>query len=101
MNQKYKIMVIYMATFALILINVPIFSGSTTIEILLRNSGVNTFHSNGETGFYYPSLIILAIGFIFWGVLRRVAPKSKFSKDYFYYCFGMIMLVAIANNIVW
>lgn len=98
MKTKSKIIIVYILTFLLILSNVPIFNGTTTIEILLSNVGVNTFHSQGETGLYYPTIVMIGFGFCFWLILLKLAPKSKFSKDYFYYCFGMMVLIAIVNK---
>ncbi len=44
------------------------------------------------------TIVMLFIGLILWIYLRKSVPKSKFSKDYFYYCFGMMLVIAIANN---
>ncbi len=99
MNTKTKIMIVYIFTFILIMSNIPIFKETTIIEYLLMNIGINEFHSNGETGFYYPTIAMLVIGVCLWIFLLKLAPKSKFSKDYFYYCFGMMFLGAIVNNV--
>ena len=98
MSDKTKITIIYIMTFILILSNVPIYNGATIIEMILRSFGITTFSSNGDTGFYYPTIAMLSIGMIFWIYLRKTVLKSKFSKDYLYYCFGMMVVISIVNN---
>jgi len=98
LKDKNKIIIIYIITFILILSNSPLFNGTSIIEMILRTFGVFTFSSQGNTGFYYPTIAMLMIGVVLWIYLRKSIPKSKFSKDYFYYCFGMIFVLAIINN---
>lgn len=98
MTTKTKIIIVYVLTFILLISNTPIFNETTAIEFLFRNLGINEFHSNGETGLYYPTIVMFLIGFFFWIILRKSASNSKFSKDYFYYCFGMMVLIAIVNK---
>lgn len=97
-NTKTKVLIIYILTFVLILLNVPLFNGVNAVETVLRSVGINTFHSQGDTGFYYPTIVMFVIGVLFWMFLLKTAPKSKASKNYFYYCFGMMTLLAIINN---
>jgi hypothetical protein len=66
--------------------------------MFLRTFGINTFSSQGDTGLYYPTIAMFVTGAILWIYLRKSVPKSKFSKDYFYYCFGMMIVIAIVKN---
>ena len=95
---KIKVLIAYVLTFILLFINTPLFDGTSLIEIGLKEFGVTSFHSQGDTGFYYPSFVMLAMGGIIWFYLRKIAPKTKYSKDYFYYCFGMMVVLAVINN---
>lgn len=98
MSDKTKIIIIYVFTFILILSNVRIVNGTSIIEMILNAFDVTAFSSKGDTGFYYPTIAMLFIGLILWIYLCKSVPKSKFSKDYFYYCFGMMVIVSIVNN---
>jgi len=98
LKDKTKIIIIYIMTFILIFSNAPIFNGTTIIELVLRTFNITTFFTQGDTGLYYPTIVMLFIGLIFWIYLRKIIPKSKFSKEYFYYCFGMMVVIAIINN---
>lgn len=98
MKDKTKIIIIYIMTFILILSNTPLFNGSTIIEMILRSFGISAFSSQGDTGFYFPTIGMLLTGVIFWIYLRKSLPKSKFSKNYFYYCFGMVLFTVIVSN---
>lgn len=96
MKDKTKIIIIYLTTFILLLANSPI-KDTTVIEIILKTFGISTFYSNGEVGFYYPSIAILTTLIILGFYLHRTLPKSKFSKNYFYYCLLMIIFIAIVK----
>jgi len=98
LKDKTKIIIIYIMTFLMILSNAPLFNGATIIELILRTFGINTFYSQGDTGLYYPTIAMLLTGVIFWIYLRKSVSKSKFSKDYFYYCFAMALVAAIVTN---
>ncbi len=98
MSDKRKIIIIYVITFILILSNAPIFNGTSIIELILKAFDITALSSQGDTGFYYPTIAMLFIGLILWIYLRKSVPKSKFSKEYFYYCFGMMVIVGIVNN---
>jgi len=90
----------YFLTFILILSNVPLFNGATVIEMILRPLGVDNFSSQGDTGLYYPTVAMLMAGVFIWLYLRKLVPNSKFSKDYFYYSFGMMVILAIAKTFI-
>jgi hypothetical protein len=68
--------------------------------MILRTFGIDTFFSQGDTGLYYPTIAMFVAGVIFWIYLRKTVSKSKFSKDYFYYCFGMMIVIAIVKNCI-
>lgn len=80
MTTKTKIIIVYLLTFILIISNAPIFNETTIIDFLLRNLGINEFHSNGETGLYYPTISMFLIGVFFWILLLKSAPKVSFQK---------------------
>ena len=93
-----KVIIVYILTFVLILSNTLVLNGMTLFENVLSNLGVNAFYSHGATGFYYPTIVMLVLGVCFWLFLLKSEPTSKFSKHYFYYCFGMLFLVTIINR---
>ncbi len=99
MSEKTKVNIVYIITFTLILSNAHIFNGSSLIEMILRAFDITTFYSQGDTaGFYYPTIAVLFIGLMLWIYLRKSVPKSKFSRDYFYYCLSMMLIISLVNH---
>lgn len=97
MKDKTKIIMIYLTTFILFLANSTV-KDTTVIEIILKEFGISTFYSNGEVGFYYPTILILIILVLFGIYLHKTIPKNKFSKNYFYNCLLMVIFISIIKN---
>lgn len=98
MTKNKKVIVVYIVTIALMILNTPLMNGATLFEKAMNPLGITSFFSNGTTGIYYPSIGMLLIGLALWLYLRKLVPNSKYSKDYFYYCFGIIVILAVIKN---
>lgn len=99
MRAKTKIVIIYIATMVLLALNINWFSDKPFVEIIFSKIGIRYFHLNGDTGFYVPTLILLTILLSFWLYLRKQDKKNRFVKDYWYYCFFMMIGVSIVGKV--
>ena len=95
---KIKVLIAYVLTFILLFINTPLFDGISLVEIGLKEFGVTSFYSGGDTGLYYPSFVMLILGALIYVYLLKVAPKTKYSQNYFYYSFGLLVVFAVTRN---
>lgn len=99
MQVRTKIKLIYIATIVLLALNINWFSDQPLIELIFSQVGIKHFHLNGDTGFYVPTLILLSIVLLFGVYLRKLDKDNRFAKDYWYYCFFMMIGVSIVGKV--
>lgn len=99
MNKKKKVLIIYFLTI-LIMISFDININNKNFVVLILNKlGINKLFSNGDSGFYYPSIIALTILFINSRIIKKINIDNKLHKDYLIHCFGLIFIIKILQRI--
>ena len=100
MKSKLKVNIIYAISILAVLSTMSTSKNMPFIERVLRRLGITSFHSQGDTGWYYPTLVVVAIVILSWYLLHKTDSESKYVKYYLYYLSGIVITIALAAQFV-
>lgn len=99
MRSKLRIAIVYVVSILVVFSTMSTNNDMPFIERLLRRFGITSFHSQGSTGWYYPTLVAVAFVVLSWYLLHKTDPESKTVKYYLYYLSGIVVVIALVAQI--
>lgn len=100
MKTKMKVVIIYVLSILAVFSTMSTNNDMPIIERVLRHFGITSFHSNGDTGWYYPTLVAVGFVILSWYFLHKTDPESRVVKYYLYYLSGIVIVIALVAQVV-
>ena len=100
MKSKLKVALIYAISLLVVLSTMSTSNSMPFIERILRRLGITSFHSQGDTGWYYPTLAAVVIVILSWYLLHKTDSESKVVKYYLYYLSAIVITIALAAQFI-